>query len=230
MPATTVSPPVPTRITLLGRIAISRKPVTNVAAMPAERADAGQPADHGAGLRQAAQLQFHHHRRHRREQRRRDDDGDGGEQEHSPGVGTGEQRPGEAHQRQDRHDERAAGDHERGQQAPRIGAVGGRAAGPGADGDGGQREADDRGAGLQRDADVRGDQPQPDDLEHEHRAGAEEGDRRGDPAGQRLTGRRPLAGPLGGGGHGQKRAGWSAGSADRLRAGHELRARCSPRC
>ena len=66
------------------------------------------------------------------------------------------------------------------------------AAGPGADRDRGQRGTDDRRVGLQGDPDVRGDQPQRQDLQHQHGRGRHEDDERREPRRQRHP---PRAGP-----------------------------------
>ena len=76
-------------------------------------------------------------------------------------------------------------DEQRGEQPARVDLVRGPAAHRRAERDAGQHDADDRRVGLERQPDVRREQPDAEDLEHEHRARRAEHGRRGEPAGQR---------------------------------------------
>ncbi len=87
-------------------------------------------------------------------------------------------RHGADHRRRDR-DGHAGHAQQRRQRPPGVDPVGGASAAPRPDGDRAEGDADDQGAGLQRQPEVRREQPQRGQLDHQHRrGGAEDQDRR----------------------------------------------------
>ena len=112
--------------------------------------------------------------------------------------------PEQAHDRHDQQRQHAAAGEQPGKQPARVDQVGGAAAQRRARGDPGQHRADDGRGGLERQADVGRQQADAQDLQHQHGAGGQEGQRRGRLAGQRPRGcpRRSGRVPLGGAGLG----------------------------
>ena len=82
--------------------------------------------------------------------------------------------PSPRDERDGEHRQHAAGREQDRQQPPLVEPVGRAAADRGAGRDPGQDGADDRGRRLERQPDVRRQQPDPEDLEHQHRAGGDE--------------------------------------------------------
>ncbi len=138
-------------------------------AQRAERREGRQPPDDGARLLQVAELQLHDRRDDRAEHgsgREEPQEAEQGELRR-PAVLAGLAQ--EPHDRQRRHRQQAAGDELGAEQATRRRAVGQAPARPRPEGDAGQDDADDGRVGLERDADVGGQQPGGEDLQDEHR-------------------------------------------------------------
>ena len=166
-------------VVLVGVVSVRRYPVTNVPTSAPGCRDAAQAADDAAGAVQVVELELHDHRCHRAQH-------DRGQEEPGEGEEQGRAAPAltrrRAQRADDRHDEQrqeAAQAHRGPDEQPRVEPVGQLAAEPGARGDRGEHRPDDRRVGLEADADVRGEEPSGEDLEHEHRGRAHEDERRG---------------------------------------------------
>ena len=175
-----------TTATSVGSSGTITKPVAKVPDEAAGGRPRRQPADDGAGRVEVAQLHPRHGRRHGAEHGGGREEGDRRDQGGGR-AGVLLQRAAEAARDRHRRDrQRPAGGEQPGQQPPRVELVGGAPADRRAGGDAGQHGADDHRGRLDRQADVRREQPDAEDLQHQDRAGGDE-----DEGGRATHGRDP---------------------------------------
>ena len=158
------------RVTRTGSSGTSTKPVANVPTSAPAVAHAESRPTTVPLAREVAELELHHDGRDRAEHGRRRQQREQRDRERA-GVAAAVERLAEhAHERHRRHREQPARDQQHGQQPPPVEPVGRAPAERGAGRDAGEHDADDRRVGLERQPDVGREQPDAEDLEHEHRA------------------------------------------------------------